>query len=289
MTVFLQILINGCIIGSTYALMAMGLSTQYGVARILNIAHGEFIVIAAIITYRLFTFSNLHPMIALAVACPIVFAISFILHITMYRRVKRLSANLGVFEGNAILLSFGLYIIIQSMIQTNIGSAPIRYPFMMSSINVGGADIAAAGLFVMAIAIVICVAYNIFLSQTRVGKSIRAAAQDSQSAAHLGVRINVIMALCFGIGGVMAACAGVLMSMRDQFSSTSGLGYTTIAIIIVVLGGLGSVKGAMLGGFIMGIIGYAVSHYIDSVFMISVFYMIVLILLIVRPKGLLGR
>ena len=289
MTVFLLILINGCIIGSTYALMAMGLSTQYGVARILNIAHGEFIVIAAIITYRLFTFGGLHPTIALAIACPVVFAISFVLHITMYRRVKRLSPNIGVFEGNAILLSFGLYIIIQSMIQTNIGSAPIRYPFMMTSVSIGGADISAAGLFVMLIALVICVAYNIFLSQTRLGRSIRAAAQDSQSAAHLGVRINTIMALCFGIGGVLAACAGVLMSMRDQFSSTSGLGYTTIAIIIVVLGGLGSVKGAMIGGFIMGIIGYAVSHFIDSVFMISVFYMIVLILLVVRPKGLLGR
>ena len=289
MTVFIQVLVNGCIIGSTYALMAMGLSTQYGVARILNIAHGEFIVIAAIITYRLFTFSNMHPMIALAIACPIVFAISFILHITMYRRVKRLSPNLGAFEGNAILLSFGMYIIIQSLIQTNIGSAPIRYPFMMYSVRIGEADISAAGIFVMVVALVICIAYNIFLSQTRLGKSIRAAAQDSQAASHLGVRINVIMALCFAVGGVLAACAGVLMSMRDQFSSTSGLGYTTIAIIIVVLGGLESVKGAMLGGFIMGIIGYAVSHFIDSVFMISVFYMIVLILLIVRPKGLLGR
>ena len=289
MTVFLQILINGCIIGSTYALMAMGLSTQYGVARILNIAHGEFIVIAAIITFRLFTFSGLHPMIALAVACPIVFAISFVLHITMYRRVRRISPNLGAFEGNAILLSFGLYIIIQSLIQTNIGSAPVRYPFMMYSVNIGGADIAAAGLFVMAISVVICVLYTLFLSRTRPGKSIRAAAQDSQAAALLGVKINSIMALCFAIGGVLAACAGVLMSMRDQFSSTAGLGYTTIAIIIVVLGGLGSVKGAMLGGFVMGIIGYAVSHFIDSVFMISVFYMIVLILLIVRPKGLLGR
>ena len=290
MTVFLQVIINGCIVGSTYALMAMGMSTQYGVARILNIAHGEFIVLASVITYILQQANpGLHPLFALILACPIVFAVSYVLHITLYKRLGRLSVNIGAFEGNAILVSFGIYYIAQNLLQTYMGAAPKRYPFMMYSVKISGADISAAGLFVALIAVVICVIYTIFLSRTRLGKSIRAASQDSQAAAHLGVKINRIMALCFAIGGILAACAGVLMSMREQFQSTSGLGYTTIAIIIVVLGGLGSVKGAMLGGFILGIVGYTVSHFIDSVFMISVFYMIILLLLIVRPKGLLGR
>ena len=289
MTTFLLILINGCIVGSTYALMAMGMSTQYGVARILNISHGEFIVTASIVTFMLQTSTSLHPLFALILACPIVFVISFVLHITLYRRANKLSANPGIFEGNAILISFGIYFIAQNLIQTSIGAAPMRYPFMMFSYNIGGAEISAAGLFVMMVAVVICVVYTLFLSRTRLGKSIRAAAQDSQAASLLGVKINTVMAMCFGIGGVLAACAGVLISMREQFSSTSGLGYTTIAIIIVVLGGLGSVKGAILGGFILGIVGYTVSHFIDSVFMISVFYMIILILLIIKPKGLLGR
>jgi branched-chain amino acid transport system permease protein len=231
----------------------------------------------------------MYPLLALVIACPIVFIISFVLHITLYRRTQKLSANMGVFEGNAILVSFGVYLIAQNLIQTNIGSAPIRYPFMMTNVNIGGAGVSAAGLFVMVIAIILCVAYNLFLSQTRLGKSIRAAAQNPQAASLLGVKINTIMAVCFAIGGILAACAGVLMSMKEQFSSTSRLGYTTIAIIIVVLGGLGSVKGAILGGFILGIIGYAVSYFIDSVFMISVFYMIILLLLMIRPKGLLGR
>ena len=289
MTTFLQILINGCIVGSTYALMAMGMSTQYGVARILNIAHGEFIVAAAFITYFLQISTNLHPLIALVLACPIIFIISFILHITLYRRIGRLSPNIGVFEGNAILVSFGIYYIAQNLLQTSFGSGTMRYSFMMYSIKIGGADISAAGLFVTLVAVIICFVYNIFLSQTRLGKSIRAAAQDPQAAAHLGVKINITMALCFAIGGILAACAGVLTSMREQFSSTSGLGYTTIAIIIVVLGGLGSIKGAILGGFILGVVGYTVTYFIDSVFMISVFYMIILLLLIIRPKGLLGR
>ena len=289
MSTVLLILINGCIMGSIYALMAMGLSTQYGVARILNIAHGEFIVFAAYITYKIQTSTQIHPLVCLLVACPLIFLISFALYGTIYRRVKRMSPNLGVFEGNAILVAFGIYFIAQNLLQSNFGSAPAAYPFMPYSVNIGGASIAAKGLFVMAAAIVICVIYNLFLSKARLGKAIRAAAQEPQAATMYGIKINTIMAICFAIGGVLAACAGVLYSMYDSFSSVSGMGFTTIAIIIVVFGGLGSVKGAILGGFIMGVVGYAIATFVDSVFMISAFYVIILVLLIVRPKGLLGR
>ena len=289
MTAFILILINGCVIGSIYAIMAMGLSTQYGVARILNIAHGEFIVFSAFITFLLQLRTELHPLLCLFIACPIVFVVTYIMHITIYRRVKRISPNIGVFEGNAILVSFGFYFIAQNLIQSNFGSAPAAYPFMPFAINIGGAAVAAKGLFVMGMAIIICVLYSLFLSHTRLGKSIRAAAQDPEAASMFGIRIKTIMAVCFGIGGVLAACAGVLYSMNDVFSAVAGLRFTTIAIIIVVFGGLGSVKGAILGGFIMGVVGYTVAHFVDSVFMLSAFYIIILVLLIVRPKGLLGR
>jgi len=289
MTLFLIVLINGCILGSIYALIAMGLNTQYGVARILNIAHGEFIVFAAFITYLIHIRTGVHPLIALAIAGPLTFAISFVLHRTLYKRVKDTSPNMDIFEGNAILLAFGIYFVVQNLLQRNMGSVTTAYPFMPYTVNVGPAAISAGNLFVMLIAVIICILYNVFLSQTRMGKAIRAAAQDPQAAALFGVKINTIMALCFAIGGLLAACAGVLISMKEPFSATSGIQYTTIAIIIVVLGGLGSVKGAILGGFILGIVGFAVSTYVDPGFMLSVFYMIVLVLLIVRPKGLLGR
>ena len=285
----LLILINGCVMGSIYALMAMGMSTQYGVARILNIAHGEFIVFAGFVTFMLQIRTNLHPLVGLAIAIPVIFVITFILHITIYRRVKRMSPNMGVFEGNAILVAFGIYFIAQNLIQSNFGSAPAAYPFMSYAINIGGAAIAAKGLFVMLMSIIICVLYNLFLSQTRLGKAIRAAAQNPQAASLFGVKINTVMALCFAIGGVLAACAGVLYSMNDAFSAVHGMQFTTLAIIIVVFGGLGSVKGAIIGGFIMGVVGYAIGLYVDTVFMIAAFYIIILILLIVRPKGLFGR
>jgi len=288
MELFLIIIINGCITGSVYALIALGLNTQYGVARVMNIAHGEFIVLAAFITYVVQAGTGVHPLVAVAIAGPVAFAITYALHITLFRRVKRLSPNLNIFEGNAILVAFGIYFVVQNLIQQKMGSVVTAYPFMAFPVDVGPATIAAGNLFVMLIAVIICIAYNLFLAKTRMGKAIRAAAQDSQAASLLGIKINTIMAICFAIGGLLAACAGVLISMKEPFSSTSGMSYTTIGIIIVVLGGLGSVRGAILGGFILGIVGSAVSTY-DTGLMYSVFYLIVLVLLIVRPKGLLVR
>jgi len=227
-----------------------------------------------------------YVLLYMLIVCPIVFAIAFALHITIFRFAKK--KNEAAFEGNAIMIAFGIYFIVQSTMQTGIGSLYTSFQFMMYSVKVGPADISAGNLIVLMIAAIICIAYNIFLSYTRLGKSIRAAAQDPQAAALMGVKINRILAVCFAIGGILAAFAGVLICMKESFASTSGLNFTTIAIIIVVLGGLGSVRGAILGGFIMGIAGYAISAY-DTGLMMPVFYLIILVLLIVRPKGLLGR
>jgi branched-chain amino acid transport system permease protein len=285
---FLTVLINGLVFGSIYALLSMGLTTQYGVARILNIAHGEFIILASFITWELVSKLKFHPLVALFVAGPIVFAISFVLHRTLYKRVRDISANDGIFEGNAILVAFGIYFIVQNLMRIHWGSHTIGYTFMMYSFHIGEAQFQARSLFVLVMAVIICVVYNLFLLHTRIGKAIRAAAQDAGAASLLGVKINRVMALCFALGGLLAAFAGVLISMNQTFTSVTGLNYTVIAIIVVVLGGLGSIKGAILGGFILGVVGTIANQY-DPSLMPVVFYLIILVLMIVRPKGLLGR
>jgi branched-chain amino acid transport system permease protein len=287
MAMILTILINGLVFGSIYALLSMGLSTQYGVARILNIAHGEFIILAAFITWMLIGIGA-HPLISLIVAGPVVFVISFALHRTLYKRVRDISANIGAFEGNAILVAFGVYFIVQNIMRLKWGSQVMSNSFMVYPVKIFGVDFQARNLVVFALAAIICVLYMLFLQYTRLGKSIRAASQDPGAASLLGVKINRIMAVCFGIGGMLAAFAGVLLSLNQTFTSAAGMNYTVIAIIVVVLGGLGSVKGAILGGFILGIVGTAVNYY-DPSLMLIVFYLIILVLLIVRPKGLLGR
>ncbi|MDR2487690.1 MAG: branched-chain amino acid ABC transporter permease, partial [Clostridiales Family XIII bacterium] len=236
MTLFLTILVNGCVFGSVYALISMGLTTQYGVARILNIAHGEFIILAAFLTWELTTRFGLHPLIALIVAGPVVFAISFLLHRTLYKRVRDVSPGIGAFEGNAILVAFGIYFIVQNLMRLQWGSQINTYNFMTFPVRIGPVDFQARSLFILFWAVAICVLYNLFLSRTRTGKAIRAAAQDPFAARMLGVKINRTMALCFGIGGMLAAFAGVLISMNQSFNSAGGMSYTVIAIIVVVLG-----------------------------------------------------
>ena len=154
--------------------------------------------------------------------------------------------------------------------------------------TIGGAAVPANRLFALLIAVVVSVVFFIFLSRTRLGKSIRAASQDPTAAGMMGVRINRVMAICFGLGAVLAGIAGTLISMINQINTAMGMNYTLIAIIVVVLGGMGSIPGSILGGFILGMIGSVVS-YIDPSLTIVAYYAIIIILMLVRPKGLLGR
>ncbi|MBP1730567.1 MAG: amino acid/amide transporter rane protein 1, family, partial [Deltaproteobacteria bacterium] len=132
-------------------------------------------------------------------------------------------------------------------------------------------------------------AFYLFLMSTRTGKAIRAAAQDPDAAELMGVRINRVLALCFGFGAMMAAVSGLLLSMTSiMVSPVMGMEYTLIAIIVVVLGGLGNIKGSFIGGFILGLVGYIVSSLQPGLSMVA-YYVIFLLLLLVRPTGLLGR
>jgi branched-chain amino acid transport system permease protein len=131
-------------------------------------------------------------------------------------------------------------------------------------------------------------AFYIFLARTRLGKAIRAAAQDPVTAGLMGVNINLVLTLCFGFGALMAGLAGTLVSMCYSVDATMGLGYTIIAIIVAVLGGLGSIPGSFFGGFILGLIGSIVT-YIEPGLSVAAYYGIFMLLLIVRPTGILGR
>ncbi len=287
MTTVLNIIIGGLIVGGIYALISMGLSLQYGVARILNVSHGEFIMLAAFLTWAL-VMAGVHPLLALVICGPAAFLIGFVLHITIYRWLKILTPSPGVFEGNAMLLSFGLMFILSNIGQKIWGSQLQGYDYLKFSINIFGAETAANKLFVLLIALVVCVLFYIFLSRSRMGKSIRAASQDPTAASMMGVKINKTMAISFGIGAVLAGVAGSLISMYNQISTKMGMQYTVIALIVVVLGGMGSIPGSIIGGLILGLVGSLFSYIEPSLSMVA-YYLIILALLLVRPKGLLGR
>jgi len=284
----LDVVIAGLLMGGIYAIIAVGFSLQYGVARVLNVSHGEFIMIGAFITWTLYTILGINPLVSLAIVGPFTFIIGFLLHRTLFTRLKAWSPSPGAFEGNSLLASFGLLYIIQNSAILVWGAEVKGYSYLTSSFNIWGAVFATNRLVTALFAIGIGVAFYIFLARSRIGKAIRAAAQDPTTAGLMGVNINLVLALCFALGAVMAGLAGTLLSMRIPITPSMGLNYTIIAIIIVVLGGLGSIPGSFIGGFIIGIIGTIV-NYIEPSLSLAAYYFIFMLLLLVRPKGIFGK
>jgi len=274
--------------GGIYALIAVGLSLQYGVGRVLNVSHGEFIMLGAFGTWSLYTILGISPLISLVICGPVLFFIGFLIHRTLFQYLRGKAESIDAFADSSLLASFGLLFIIQN-VALLIWKADIRgYTYLESSVSILGALFAANRLTALLFAIGISLAFYFFLTRTRLGKAIRAAAEDPATAQVMGVNIHRVLAICFGLGALMAGFAGVLISMIYELQPTMGMEYTIIAIIVVVLGGLGSVTGSLIGGFILGLIGSIVTYFDPGLSLIA-YYVIFILLLMIRPTGIFGK
>jgi branched-chain amino acid transport system permease protein len=284
----LDVVIGGLIMGGIYALIAVGLSLQYGVGRVLNVSHGEFIMLGAFSTWSLYTIFGISPLVSLVICGPVLFIIGFLIHRTLFQYLRSKSESIGAFADSSLLASFGLLFIIQN-VALLLWKADIRgYSYLDSSVNILGAIFTANRLVALLFAVVISLAFYIFLTRTRLGKAIRAAAEDPATAQVMGVNIHRVLAICFGLGALMAGFAGPLISMMYEIQPTMGLEYTIIAIIVVVLGGLGSITGSLIGGFILGLIGSIVTYFDPGLSLIA-YYVIFILLLLIRPTGIFGK
>jgi len=283
-----DIVIAGLLMGGIYSLIAMGLSLQYGVAKVVNIAHGEFIMLGALLTWFMFTAFGINPLVSLAICGPVTFILGFLIYRTVFTRLRNSSPSPAAFEGNSMLAAFGLMFIIQNIALIIWGAGMRGYSYLAFGVNFLGTVFAANRLVALVAALVIGVIFYVVLIRTRLGKAIRAAAEDPATAGLMGVNINQVLALCFGFGALLAGFAGVLVSMCYPIYATMGLEYTLIAIIVVVLGGLGSIPGSFIGGFILGLIGSIVSSWQPSL-SIAAYYVLFMLLLIVRPAGIFGK
>ena len=284
----LDVVIAGLLLGGIYALIAVGLSMQYGVARVLNIAHGEFIMLGAFITWSLYTIFGINPLASLAISGPLIFILGYILYRVLFQRLRMASASPAAYEGNSMLACFGLLFIIQNLAILTWGADMKGYSYLASPVNIGGAVFSANRLITLGFALVICLVFYLFLARTRLGKAIRAAAQDPVTAGLMGVNINLVLALCFGFGALMAGLGGTLISMSYQIQPTMGLEYTMIALIVIVLGGLGSIPGSFIGGLVLGIVGSIVTHTEPGLALVA-YYAIFMLMLLARPTGILGK
>ena len=286
--IILEVIIGGLLTGGIYALLAAGFSLQYGVARVLNVSHGEFIMLGALSTYSLYVTFGVNPLVSLVIVGPVLFPIGFLLNRFLFQRIRTLAGSRDVFEGWSMLVSFGLLFIIQNIALLTWSADQKGYSFLAFSINLLGVRVPANRLVALSIAVAISVSFFFFLMRTRLGRAIRAAAQEEAGAQLVGINIHWMHGLCFGFGASLAGLAGVLISTMFTVSAFIGLPYTIIAIIVVVLGGLGNIIGSLIGGFILGLVSSIVLH-IEPSLELVVLYVLFMLMLLIRPRGIFGK
>ena len=287
-TTFLDITIAGLIMGGIYALIAVGLNLQYGVSRVLNLAHGEFIMLGAFAAYFLYMLFGISPLISLVICAPFIFIIAIVIHTILFQRLRMSSESIVAFEGSSLLATFGLSFVLQNAGALAWGSEVKAYSYLVKSVDLLGALFPANRLVALLLAVVFCLIVYLFLARTRMEKAIRATAQDLNTAQLMGVNVYRVLGISFGLGAMLAGFAGALISPFSPISPFMGFPYVVIALIVVVLGGLGNILGSLIGGFILGLVG-SIVMYIDPGLSMVAYYVLFLFILLARPTGILGK
>jgi branched-chain amino acid transport system permease protein len=284
-----DLIVNGLLIGGLYAIVAMGLNLQYGMLRILNIAHGEFLMIGAFITYTLKVATDANPLWFLPVSVVAMFAIGLVLHVTVFRRLSAISANLDVMEEKSLIVGFGLLFILQNTAVLIWGADLHGYDFMTNSLSIGGVTFTANRLLVLALAVLVSAGLIVALRFTLLGRAIRAMVQAPLGAMLVGINTKTLHPLCFALGLALAGLAGSLLSMIYLISPDMGTPYLVTALIVITLGGLGSLTGSMAGGILLGLVETFGVYFTDPSLKILLSYAIFVLVLLFRPRGLFAR
>jgi branched-chain amino acid transport system permease protein len=288
-TLFVDLVVNGLLLGGLYAIVAMGLNLQYGMLRILNIAHGEFLMIGAFITYTLKVATGANPLWFLPVSAAAMFACGLVLHATVFRRLSAISASLDVMEEKSLIVGFGLLFILQNVAVLIWGADLHGYDFMTNSLSSAGATFTANRLLILLLAILISGGLTLSLRFTLLGRAVRAMVQAPLGAMLVGIRTTTLHPLCFGLGLALAGVAGSLLSMIYLISPDMGTPYLITALIVITLGGLGSLSGSMAGGILLGQVESFGVYFTDPSLKILLSYAVFVVVLLFRPRGLFGR
>lgn len=284
-----DLLVSGVTLGGMYALIALGLTLQYGVARIMNLAYGEFLIAAAFGAYALFTALAIDPLLGLVVALPAAFAANWLVYRVLLMPLVRRARSRGALEVDSILATFGLLFVVQGVALAIFGGAYYSYSYLSVPVSVLGSTVAANRLLALGFAAVIGVALWLALARTRIGTAIRAVAVDPAAAQLVAIDVRALSAFAFALGGALVAAGGVLVSMFLTFNAAMGVTFTMKALVVVIMGGVGNLLGCLVAGLLLGLAETVVARLVDPGLTLAVTYAIFLAVLLVRPAGLFGR
>lgn len=282
-------IVSGLVLGGTYALIAMGLTLQYGIARIMNLAYGETIIAAAFLAYVLFGQWGINPVLGLLVAVPIGFVFGYLVYGLMLRPLVARAANRESLEIDSILATFGLLFVIQGVMLVAFGSNYTSYNYLNVGINVFGAVIAANRLLALGLAVLLGGGLYLLFTRTLWGTALRAVAVSPTAAPLVGIDVDRAARLAFAIGCGLSAAGGVVISTYQTFTATAGVVFTMKALVVVIMGGVGNILGALSAGLILGLVETFVATYLDPGLTLAATYLIFLSVLLWRPAGLFGR
>ncbi len=284
--IFLQVMVWGLYAGCIYILLATGLNLIFGVMKVVNFAHGQLLMIGAYVTFSFFVLTGFNPYVLLAASIPILIVIGVSIERLCFRPI------LGTGKLNEIFISIGLIYILENvaaLIWTDEWKT-IRSPFEEISITVGSMKIPIDYLIIIVTTVLILVGLYIFLKKSRLGLAVRATSQNRKAAMLVGINVERMDMLSFGIGAGLAGAAGTLWVVSGQvFNPYMGSVPAVKAFAIVIIGGLGSIPGAIIGGLILGIAENFTVLTIGGAWKDAVAFLILIIVLIIKPNGLFGE
>lgn len=285
----MDILITGVLLGATYSLIAMGLTLQYGVARIMNLANGEMLVVGAFGAFWVFTAQKLSPYAAALYVVPGAFLLNWLIYRYLMRPLVRRAKSRGMLEVDTILATFGMSFVFVGLMLLAFGGEFFTYSYLAEPFDIFGSPFALNRLAASATAVVVCGLLYWGIHRTRPGMAMRAVAVDPTAAGLVAIDVPRVSAFAFALGGAVTATGGVVLSTFLTMDASIGVVFTMKALIIVIMGGVGDVRGAIIASLILGLAETAVASLLDPGLTLAAAYLLFVLVLLFRPEGLFGR
>jgi len=283
---WVQVVVLGLLLGGVYAMMASGLTLLFGVMRVVNLAHAAFILVASYATYVLFENLAIDPIVSLVITMPLMFGLGVVLYLTLFPRIESSPRYVEM----TVLLTFGLALIVEGFLTFGFTGTfrSVRPEYASTSLEVGEIFMPTGQLYASLVSFGLLIGLWVVLRFTKTGTAIRATMQNRSAAQIVGVNVRRTSALAFGLGMALAGAAGSLLSFLFPFFPAKHWQWIALLLALIVLGGMGSIKGAVIGALLLAVASAIVTYEVGPTWSPITFYLTLFLILLVRPQGLFG-